>query len=787
MIHTQEGNILSINSSEKINIENNIQGESKDKNETKQEKKLDPNEIEEVPSNKPAHVDEVINYNEEVSILLRKKKVGLQKKFEGLVNKFKTSGDIGINELVENYHYEYKNLPQQDDEFEENQNDKNEIKNQKKIFLNKRGCKIYIWAFLFLVFYLVGIFQLLDLFDSTKKETGIIFKSFFYHKEREDKESFIDLYINSCFKNIPEFDFAFVTSFLGTFPLNFLGFFLSSVLFTILNSFLFLNFITLDLEKKYYDFFDFYHISIYFVLFFISFGVISLFPHEKISEGILYYGTLKEKYDEKTEMKNAENKKKENKETNVIQITTEENVNKEEKEKEKEKQNKKSKTKNELYLFFVISLGIIFAYVINKAANFAFYQYTDLFKKKFHYVFLLIYVGSYILSLIFYLLFHYQILVLKEIENIEEDEEKAKSGFYKVCGFLMFYEKVPIDNRNEEEKNKEKENKKEEQKKRNEKIKKGKINELINCRDIFCLAVIPFYKACRKKNKNAKFYCASCKLGCRKFYNKATEGNLGLICCCTCCKCQNWCCPSCNCDKYCCVCCAQLKDLRESYEEEEVFCYVYKTQRKCSWFCDICFQNNIISLIIYNIAIEIIIIGFEKKLNENLETKSIFGNFISISVYLGFFFIFIFSYTCFCFKSLEDKNLKCYSIFVIIFFGFNIALTAISIFFKNKIKKFIIDWLSIIPLANTKYINFLLLEKLVGLLDEENIDILSNSLIMTSVFFVYDIIVFLVTDMANFNSDDLIRFQFVIGIIILIFMILNIIISSKNWSKSQIA
>ena len=58
---------------------------------------------------------------------------------------------------------------------------------------------------------------------------------------------------------------------------------------------------------------------------------------------------------------------------------------------------------------------------------------------------------------------------------------------------------------------------------------------------------------------------------------------------------------------------------------------------------------------------------------------------------------------------------------------------------------------------------------------------------MTSVFFVYDIIVFLVTDMANFNSDDLIHFQFVIGIIILIFMILNLIISSKNWSKSQIA
>ena len=780
MIHSQKANILSVNSSEKINLENNNQGESADKNETKQEYKIELNEIEEVGSKKTAGVNEDINYDDEVENLLKTKKTKLQNKFEGLVNKFNNLGDINIYKLVEKYSKERINLSQQDDESEDIQNDKNEIKKQKRIFLNQRGCKIYICSFFFLLFYLVGIFQLLDLFDSTKKETGIIFKSFFFHKPRESNESFIELYINSCFKNIPEFDFAFVTSFLGTFPLNFLGFFLSSFLFTIVNSFLFLNFLTMDFEKQTYDFFDFYHVSIYFVLFFISFGVISLFPHEKISEGIIFYGKLKEKYDENNEDKNAADKNKENKEIE-IQIPTESQFRKEENIKKREEQNEESELtyeyKTQLSIFFVISFGIIFAYAINKVANFAFYHYTNLFKEKFHYVFLLIYVGSYILSLIFYLLFHYQILVLKEIENIEEDEEKTKSGFYKVCGFLMYYEKVPIDNRNADEINKEKKSKIEEQSKRNEKIKEGKINELINCRDIFCLAVIPFYKACRKKNKNAKFYCASCKLGCRKFYNYAVGSGLGLVCCCTCCECKKWCCPNCNCEKYCCLCCAQLKDLKESYEEEEVFCYVYQTQRKCSWFCDICFQNNLISLIIYNIAIEIIIIGFEKKLNENLETKSIVRNFISLGSYLGCFVIFIFSYTFFCFKSLEDKKMKCYSIFVIVFYAFNIALTAMSIFFKNKIKSLTNDWLIIIPLASTKYINFLLLKKLVGLLDKNNIDILSNSLIMTSVFFVYDILVFLITDMANFNSDDLIFFQFIVGIIILIVMILNKILS----------
>ena len=56
-------------------------------------------------------------------------------------------------------------------------------------------------------------------------------------------------------------------------------------------------------------------------------------------------------------------------------------------------------------------------------------------------------------------------MVVKEIENYEDDEEKIKSGFYRFCGFLMFYEKVTIDNRNDKEKN-------EEKKKRRRKSKK---------------------------------------------------------------------------------------------------------------------------------------------------------------------------------------------------------------------------------------------------------------------------------------------------------------------------
>ena len=86
-----------------------------------------------------------------------------------------------------------------------------------------------------------------------KKELGTIFKSFFYNKKRENDETFFELYINSCFKSIPEFDFAFFTSFLGIFPLKGCGFFISSIIFTILNSALFIGFTKFDFEKEKHD------------------------------------------------------------------------------------------------------------------------------------------------------------------------------------------------------------------------------------------------------------------------------------------------------------------------------------------------------------------------------------------------------------------------------------------------------------------------------------------------------------------------------------------------------
>lgn len=209
--------------------------------------------------------------------------------------------------------------------------------------------------------------------------------------------------------------------------------------------------------------------------------------------------------------------------------------------------------------------------------------------------------------------------------------------------------------------------------------------------------------------------------------------------------------------------------LDEFYEEEEIFCYVYQSQRKCSWFCDLFFNKNLLSLIIANILIEICIIGAEKKINENLETRTVTENFKTLGIYLAIFLIFIFIYTRLCFISLKNQDFYLVLLIVVIYFC-NIIISGFSYFGKKKLKSVADNWLLLGPLSCAKYINFLILDKLVGVLDEENIDILSNSFIMTCIFFIYDIIVFIISDLLDIDSDTLILFQFIIGIFIFFFL-----------------
>ena len=294
----------------------------------------------------------------------------------------------------------------------------------------------------------------------------------------------------------------------------------------------------------------------------------------------------------------------------------------------------------------------------------------------------------------------------------------------------------------------------------------------------------PCYNYCKKDNK---YCCASCKLGCRKCFYNLNKTEFFLFAC-ECCKCEE-CCNCCLCCQNCCLCCQKL-ELKETYEEEEIFCHAYKVQRKCSWFCDLLFRKGIISLIICNILTEIGNIGFQKKLNENLENKSLHKDFLIIGIYLALLFyrsifglirILIMVYHFFEYETeKKDEDFTGISFSIIISYMDIIVFSGFSIFGKNKLKKVTDEYLILIPLSWAKFFNFAVIESLVNILKEEEIDILSSSFIMTCIFFVYDIIVFIITDLIDLKSDIIIIFQFAFGILVFSFYILLIIIIIKK-------
>ena len=601
------------------------------------------------------------NIDEETTVLLKDKKKKLQNKLGEIQKKLEDMGDITIYDIPE--------------EDEKNQNSEKESKSIKKDISPSTFIGIYFLGLLYLIFYLIGFFQLLYLFDSSEKELGIIFKSFFFDKIRDNNSTFKELYINSCLKNIPEFDFAFITSFIGSLPLNYYGFFISSLIFTILNSVSFIIFNEFDFEKEKFDVKDFLFILIFFIIFFILFGSISLFSHEKLYEGIF-----------------------------KLLIIVEGNSNKDDRKILK------------IIHFITICIGIILAYILNRLINLLAYDLSGKsYDDNFIIIFLSIYLVSYIISLIFYLFFFVKLAL---IDNQIESEKKFELNYWKFCGYLIYYEKRTLNNE-ENGTNFNKENESYNIEKDNAIInKKININDGIENQnnnytyyyEIILPICFPCYNYCKKDNK---YCCASCKLGCRKCFYNLNKTEFFLFAC-ECCKCEE-CCNCCLCCQNCCLCCQKL-ELKETYEEEEIFCHAYKVQRKCSWFCDLLFRKGIISLIICNILTEIGNIGFQKKLNENLENKSLHKDFLIIGIYLAILFyrsifglirILIMVYNFFEYETeKKDEDFTGISFSIIISYMDIIVFSGFSIFGKNKLKKVTDEYLILIPLSWAKFFNY---------------------------------------------------------------------------------
>ena len=283
----------------------------------------------------------------------------------------------------------------------------------------------------------------------------------------------------------------------------------------------------------------------------------------------------------------------------------------------------------------------MFGYIFNRFTNLIIYVCSQkLYNEYFSIVFISIYGGSNIISIIFYLIF--ECLVGSALKH-KENENQNKKEFLAICGYLLYYEKISVNN----DKTYDTENLENDKLitnnpnsiKKDNKISNNYINSNINSNNkVACEVDNTCDKICSRLfpccSKNNKYFCASCKLGFRKSYYNMRK--IKLLCeCCKCCKCEECCicCPCCQC----CLCCKPLK-IKESYEEEK-FCYAFKVQRKCSWFYDLLWKHYFIVLIICNILVEIQNIGFEKKLNEDLEKIKLSQNFFLIVIYLSFFII----------------------------------------------------------------------------------------------------------------------------------------------------
>ena len=209
--------------------------------------------------------------------------------------------------------------------------------------------------------------------------------------------------------------------------------------------------------------------------------------------------------------------------------------------------------------------------------------------------------------------------------------------------------------------------------------------------------------------------------------------------------------------------CCFDEDLTEFYQEKEEFWYCYKVQRKCSWFCDILFKNDILTLIIMDIFLELITIGFQKITEINLEKNDINTNMISLVIYLVSFLSIVILNKTFCFwcKFKDDISQEIINltraviynlIIVIIFSGF-------SSFGKPGLRNFTDNYLSLIPIAITKFYYFILMNNLITIVDKNNIDLLSNSTVVSLFLSIYKISASFFVDILNINVKGLVLFQ----------------------------
>ena len=183
----------------------------------------------------------------------------------------------------------------------------NEIKDKyKKCYVR---FLIKFLGIVFVSFHLVAVFELNGILNAIKGELYSSALSYLLKRNRDKEDNYYSSYMKINNK-IPSFSLFFLSSILSHFLKNFLGYTLLSIIILItndlniyfgLNNFGFHNFSNINDETETteinYSLFQFLHLLIIFLVFYISLGIIALLPLEIVQNAFLMYEEYKEKKD----------------------------------------------------------------------------------------------------------------------------------------------------------------------------------------------------------------------------------------------------------------------------------------------------------------------------------------------------------------------------------------------------------------------------------------------------------------------------------------------------------
>jgi len=373
-------------------------------------------------------------------------------KFEDDDSDFKKLLDIKKNNLIYEFDALKKEIGKKESIFD--LNDIDDIKENKfyssKDIIKKDCCccessTFVEWNFkfigpLFVIFSLVGVYQLINILKATQNEMIFGIKSFLLenitrHNNTDNKIKIIDNitmfdstnatdeiditseimynFENLIFQNLPDFNLMFLTSGIGNIFLNFCGYRLSTAIFVAINCLIVFLYQLMDFpEEKYSDIYSLIFIISYFILLFITIGGISLFSQQIFFDGLRKYMNFKN-YD-------------------------------------------KEISKNITFFHYLCSTSII-AYIIYLGINYILREYLY---ENYFIINIYIFSSFFGVSIIIYSIYSISFI------NVEKKVNKNSKNIYRICGYLIYCQTKSLKNN----KNVDDESKKNEKNKINEEL-----------------------------------------------------------------------------------------------------------------------------------------------------------------------------------------------------------------------------------------------------------------------------------------------------------------------------